>query len=65
MKKTKLLFIPVIALLLGGCNKTDTPSENKVYPTSISASISELELFTNTTYNLTELVSLSFQPENR
>ena len=62
MKRKSLLFIPVIALLLGGCNKT--PTDTNIYPVSITPSISELTLSTNTTYNLNELVSLSFNPSD-
>ncbi|MBO5578317.1 MAG: hypothetical protein J5955_04395, partial [Bacilli bacterium] len=60
MKRKSLLFIPVIALLLGGCNKT--PTDTNIYPVSITPSVSELSLSTNTTYDLNELVSLSFNP---
>ena len=62
MKRKSLLFIPVIALLLGGCN--NTPTDTNIYPVSITPSISELSLSTNTTYDLNELVSLSFNPSD-
>lgn len=62
-----VLFLTMFTLTLGGCGNnpdsgSDTPQD--VLPTKIIANPTSIDIYTNTSRNLNDLISVSFEPNN-